>query len=275
MKILKSIEELYKEAEELGIDPPDHVAMEYWGAVNDETRRKAKAASFCYLYGGGPGPVLQLKPNTPEDAERLIAEFKKKFPAIGAFHKPLPNVQKVYLSGAIVTDSPWYRDTKGKTPQEFKREFDREPYVPPKPQGPAADLLPHQKETAEKLFTQYDNCPFMDIPEADKTGPVVFVDFETAGSPIVFSEPIQFKGRPFTPAEEMQAEDRMYRKGVSTHRIRVFHDDGTFANDYNIRATSALDARCLAFALDGGCGDISDFDDGHIELAITWTRVIE
>jgi hypothetical protein len=43
-----------------------------------------------------------------------------------------------------------------------------------------------------------------------------------------------------------------------------------------IHACTALDARCMAFVLDGGCeAGLSHWDDGHIELAITYTRIVE
>lgn len=88
-----------------------------------------------------------------------------------------------------------------------------------------------------------------------------------------------------------KAEDRMHRVGTHTYKVRVFSDSGMSDvtcggqgledldceqhNDYTVVAVSELDARCLAFVLDGGCEPgLTDFDAGHVELALTYTKVL-
>ena len=69
------------------------------------------------------------------------------------------------------------------------------------------------------------------------------------------------------------------RVGLHPYKVRAYNDaDETPYRDYTILATDSLDARLIAFALDGGFGwkDQSDWelDDGRIELAITWTEIL-
>jgi hypothetical protein len=94
----------------------------------------------------------------------------------------------------------------------------------------------------------------------------------------------------FVSGSQRQAEDRMHRAGTITYKIRVFRESDvagvtcggqgledldTEYTDYTVVAQSELDARCLAFVLDGGCEPgLTNFDDGHVELALTWTEVI-
>ena len=79
--------------------------------------------------------------------------------------------------------------------------------------------------------------------------------------------------RPLTSEREIrQAEDRMYRAGVVPYKVEVFNHGPTGAL-YTVHATSALDARCMAFVLDGGC-KTRHWDDGYIELAISYTKVV-
>jgi len=86
-------------------------------------------------------------------------------------------------------------------------------------------------------FKQYDDCPVVDMP---------------------------------------QSEGRMTRVGVVPFEVEVL-DDGTAGKctTYTVHATSALDARCMAFVLDGGCQiGLKHWDDGHIELALAYTEVV-
>ena len=77
----------------------------------------------------------------------------------------------------------------------------------------------------------------------------------------------------FSPAIFRQSEDRMHR--IVPFKVEVFNDSGFLGTIYTVHATSALDARCMAFVLDGGCAaGLTCFDGGHIELAITYTRIV-
>ena len=70
------------------------------------------------------------------------------------------------------------------------------------------------------------------------------------------------------------------RVGLYPYRIRVHNDvdHETPHRDYTLLATRSLDARLIAFALDGGFGwhdqVEQELKDGHIELAITWTELL-
>ncbi|MHC4298022.1 MAG: hypothetical protein ACYS7Y_12025 [Planctomycetota bacterium] len=69
------------------------------------------------------------------------------------------------------------------------------------------------------------------------------------------------------------------RVGLVPYKVRVFNDSGGRIPEpcYTVLATRSLDARILAFALDGGYGaykELTTLKDGHVELAITWTEVI-
>jgi hypothetical protein len=180
---MKTITELSKEAQELGVDVHDHVAEVLWGTVNMITRHSAKQYTFCELYGG-------------------TGRVSKEGPSIQSVP---PNVQN--------SKRPWTmtkEQIEAQTPREFKQEWMNEP------------------------FKQYDDCPAMDIPPP---------------------------------------EDRMHRVGVVPYKVKVFNDTGW--DTYTVHATSALDARCMAFVLDGGCeAGPKHWDDGHIELAITYTEIV-
>jgi len=90
------------------------------------------------------------------------------------------------------------------------------------------------------------------------------------------------EGREFRPnvpswhsGDPQQSEDRIHRKGVATYVVEVFDDSGSESRKYTVHAASALDARCMAFILDGGCeAGLKHWDDGHIELAITYTVIL-
>lgn len=71
------------------------------------------------------------------------------------------------------------------------------------------------------------------------------------------------------------AKDRMYRAGVIPYKVEVLNDVGD-SIVYTVHATNALDARCMAFVLDGGCPlGLKNWDDGHIDLALAHTKVVE
>ena len=63
-------------------------------------------------------------------------------------------------------------------------------------------------------------------------------------------------------------------RGMSLWHVEVFRDDdvaeSTFVYGYTVLATTSVDARLLAFCLDGGWGG-DEMDDGAIELAFMWT----
>lgn len=75
---------------------------------------------------------------------------------------------------------------------------------------------------------------------------------------------------------ETSLADLEYRlEQVMTFRIKVFTDSGSGSyRCYTIKAGSETDARVIAFCLDGGMAkDSNTLDQGHIELAKTWTEV--
>ena len=80
------------------------------------------------------------------------------------------------------------------------------------------------------------------------------------------------KGLPRTLKTYPQAEDRQYRVGTQAYNVRVFNNEAH--SDYTVIATTQLDARVLAFALDGGVID-NPMEQGHIDLALTWTEILE
>lgn len=63
--------------------------------------------------------------------------------------------------------------------------------------------------------------------------------------------------------------------------IKVFDDHEAGASrDYSVPAETELDARVLAFVLDGGLernkyGRGSTIEDGEVELSKMWTKVME
>jgi hypothetical protein len=68
------------------------------------------------------------------------------------------------------------------------------------------------------------------------------------------------------------------RKLLQRYTVRVFTDEGPPPKDYQVIACTGIDARVLAFTLDGGFGwarfDSLPMERGHIELALTWTEII-
>lgn len=110
--------------------------------------------------------------------------------------------------------------------------------------------------------TTYANCPVMDIPAAN-----------------------------YQPTTSQQAEDRIKRRdptellnewdkrnsfGPRPYKVRVYSEDDGHQTVYTVTATSEIDARSIAFLLDGGCEPgLTDFDAGHVELVKEWTEVIE
>jgi hypothetical protein len=102
--------------------------------------------------------------------------------------------------------------------------------------------------------------------------------FEVRGVPMDEFKNL-WMGEPYVPMTGRalkQSEDRMHRVGVVPYKVEV-HDDHTGTHAvYTVHATSALDARCMAFVLDGGCDHrLNHWDDGHIELALAHTEIVE
>jgi hypothetical protein len=61
---------------------------------------------------------------------------------------------------------------------------------------------------------------------------------------------------------------------VMTFRIKVSKEGGVGISYYTVKADSEMDARVIAFCLDGGMAEGSHvLEQGHIELAKTYTEV--
>lgn len=59
-------------------------------------------------------------------------------------------------------------------------------------------------------------------------------------------------------------------------KIKVFQDESRNPVIYVIRATNEMDARTIAFCLDGGFAhSMVKMKDSHIELVKTYTEVVE
>ena len=106
------------------------------------------------------------------------------------------------------------------------------------------------KQHMGEPFTHFDDCPAVDIP--------------------------QYNYRPPTTTREVQqAEDRMCRVGIKLYKVRVSCGGDAQGTVYTIRATSGLDARCMAFVLDSDCPfERRSWDDEHIDLAMCYTKVV-
>ena len=62
------------------------------------------------------------------------------------------------------------------------------------------------------------------------------------------------------------------------YTVDVLQDGGNDKKRYHLHASTPLDARLLAFALDGGFGSVdavASFKAGDIELAKSYTTVVE
>jgi len=58
-------------------------------------------------------------------------------------------------------------------------------------------------------------------------------------------------------------------------KVRVFQDHVATPHEYVVYATSGLNARILAFALDGGFPYVmTEMQEGDVELAITYTEIV-
>jgi len=58
-------------------------------------------------------------------------------------------------------------------------------------------------------------------------------------------------------------------------KVRVYQDYITAPTDYTVIAVDAMDARIIAFALNGGFSSVYDcMSDGDIELVKTYTKII-
>lgn len=62
---------------------------------------------------------------------------------------------------------------------------------------------------------------------------------------------------------------------VKKWKVRVHRDHVSPYCDYVVYATHGLDARVLAFALDGGFPEaITEMWEGSVELAIMYTKIV-
>jgi hypothetical protein len=68
------------------------------------------------------------------------------------------------------------------------------------------------------------------------------------------------------------AEDRMHRVGVNLFEVAIFDDDGLVVT-LPVHATSALDARCIAYIIDRG-RKMQQWGDEQIEVALAHTKVV-
>ncbi len=66
----------------------------------------------------------------------------------------------------------------------------------------------------------------------------------------------------------------MYMR-VKKWEVRVWQDHASVFQDYVVFATSGLDARILAFALNCGFSpEMVEMEAGHVELAKTYTEIV-
>jgi hypothetical protein len=68
------------------------------------------------------------------------------------------------------------------------------------------------------------------------------------------------------------AESREFRAGVVLFEVEIFDADGP-ATIIPVHATSALDARCIAYIIDRG-RKMQQWDDEQIELALACTEIV-
>ena len=62
---------------------------------------------------------------------------------------------------------------------------------------------------------------------------------------------------------------------VKRWKVQVYQDYVAKSCDYVVYATSGLDARVLAFALDGGFPkSMTEMKDGDVELVKTYTKIV-
>ena len=59
------------------------------------------------------------------------------------------------------------------------------------------------------------------------------------------------------------------------YTVAVYNDEQKAPAVYRVPASSELDARVLAFVLDGGTGanERGELEEGHVQLALTWTEI--
>jgi len=184
---------------------------------------------------------------TRRQAKRLT--FCYLYGGTGRTSRKDPDPQSIPIREPNIQKCPWTMTeeqikAQSKIPVEFKNEWMGEPFEPGKEHPPTAVL------------------PFFYRPP-------------TTEQEIRQAEGRMHRSRP--PAKHPQAEDRIYRGGVVPYKVKVFNDEDNTGNyfTYTVHATSDLDARCMAFVLDGGCqGGLKHWDEGYIELALTYTEIV-
>ena len=124
---MKPIKELIEEARELGVDLHDYVAQEVCGAVNMETRLRAKQLTYGILYGASPHVqkraeeikgrkpnVLNSKPPWLMTEEQHTAQSKVMS---REFKKEHMNEPFKHFDDCPAVDIPNYRPPATKHPQ--------------------------------------------------------------------------------------------------------------------------------------------------------------
>ncbi len=103
---------------------------------------------------------------------------------------------------------------------------------------------------------------------------------ETINVPFAVSNGCMAMDIPPPKTNIQQTEDQMhrvparaFRLGVVPFEVNVLDAAGNEGPVYTIHATSALDARSIAYLLDV-CGGLKLWGDGQIDLAIAHTKVI-
>ena len=81
-----------------------------------------------------------------------------------------------------------------------------------------------------------------------------------------------YDGCPAVDIPPTQPEDRMLRIGVIPFEVGIFDDDG-LVSTLQVHATSALDARCIAYIIDRG-RKMQQWGDEQIDLALACTEVV-
>jgi len=200
----------------------------------------------------------EVTPTTRRDAAALCFAFLyggDEFPGT-----------KPYVNGSVcIYDKQWAEIGHEALEMRVADAMSDDPSPPPNYQQAMLDR-----------FDDYDECPFMDMPDPNlgKTVPLLGqISDPSKLAPIKFyPTPHQ---RPMTYAAKKQAEDRVHRVGKKRYKVHVDPGNGGSPSDYVVFADSALEARCMAFASSCGCEPGPGWLEGYEDLAHKYTWLLE
>ncbi len=172
-------------------------AMELFGAVNRDTRGRAKTINFAILYGISRWGLAARLEITPDEAQDMIARYFERFPGISVYiNETLEKARANGFTTTLFGRKTWF--PRIRAPIQHERQGAERAAINAPIQGTSADIIKRAMarmgpalraaglDRVRMLLQVHDELVF-ELPEADveAASPVIREVMATAAEPLV------------------------------------------------------------------------------------------